>query len=420
MSGLLGKTVSELPEATTANDGDLFAFSQSGASKKLLYSTLRDLIRDGQISLEETYTGLAMFNRIGVIGDSFSSGGMKFSDDDIPKLYENSWIQIIARKLGITGINYSYSGYSTHNFCDSTNASSSTSIYNKFCFGALSNDIADGIPCGLYIFAFGINDATDISLGQYEIGTRADLTNYEDSFYGNTGKIISKILTDAPNSKVIMQTFCRRSSDTSWTEQVNNAIIDIANYYSLPYVDLRTDPFMKSSYYLDNLLNSHPTLDTYVGYANAIMRLYTYCIMDHHSYFYDYRNTGIINSNYYKNGDVLVLGVSNMEFTAVASSSTELRVFIPLSKPVRARSFTASGVFFLRASNDLSIINPTIVASGATDMQCTVGGATICENGISFTLIFATAVLSQRQIYAFQPSNVSGNELRITFGSDWR
>ena len=415
MATLTGKAVSELPEATTVNDNDLFALSQSGASKKLLYSTLRALFHDGVLNIEDTYSGLAMFNRIGVIGDSFSSGGIN-PDGTSSMNKENSWVQIIAKKLGITAINYSRNGYETQKFVDSSNQ-----YYSTIGLGAILDDISAGKACGLYIFAMGINDATLINGGTYSIGTLSDIHDEHPeqnaaSFYGNVGKIISNIQINSPGSKIIMQTFCRMlKADQSQTIiNVNNAIIAIADHFSIPCIDIRDDVFFQSDYYLNNLKHSHPTLDQYVGYANSLMRLYSECIVNNNSYFYNYRNVGIINDSYsYFDGDSISFSNTYAQFFAVATSATELRVFIPLNRPVKARSFSVAGGYILRSTSENAGIQGAVVSSSPSGGDSVIGHQFIAENGVAFGMTFASGTLTQRQVYAFQPS--SSNPLVVTF-----
>lgn len=59
MAELTGKVVSELAQATDLNDSDLFAISQSGASKSLLFSLLKDKVLDLKLYTKPTQLGLS-------------------------------------------------------------------------------------------------------------------------------------------------------------------------------------------------------------------------------------------------------------------------------------------------------------------------------------------------------------------------
>lgn len=377
------------------------------ASSKAVYNV------DNAIADKEkaTFSGLGMFYRIGVIGDSYATGGINLGSASY--VVDSSWINVIGRKLGIAATRYAKGGYNTRKFVNS-----SEQDYNTVGLGKLLSDITVKNTCGLYIFALGLNDTT---LGSSYLGSISDINTIDpsqnaDTFYGNTGKILSTIINNAPNSKIILSTFTRPTgsdSEQALFNSFNAAIIAIANKFAVPYIDIRTDEFFKSSYYADGIRNNHPTLDLYVGYANAIMRMCAKAIVDNNAYFYDYKNTQIYNDTYYHSGEIIVFTSVYAQFFAIANNATQLRIFIPLNKPVKATSFTMEGGFYARSPSEAIAINGTIVASDPTGNDAVFGNATVVENGIAFTLTFTSGTLTPRQVYGVATSSL--NPLTLTF-----
>ena len=390
--------------------GDIGYNSSATYSASTVGKAISDL-SGALIDIKTTFSGLGMFNRIGVIGDSYATGGINLGSASY--VVDSSWINVIGRNLGIAATHYAKGGYNTRKF-----VTPSETDYNKVGLGKLLADITVKNTCGLYIFALGINDTT---LGSSYIGSVSDInmsdpTQNADTFYGNTGKILSNIITNAPNSKIIMSTFTRptsSSSEQTLFDSFNAAIIAIANKFSVPYIDIRTDEYFKSAYYANGIRNSHPTLDLYVGYANAIMRMCAKAIVDNNNYFYDYKNTQIYNDTYYHSGEVIVFTSVYAQFFSIANNTTQLRIFIPLNKPINATSFTMTGGFYARSENEDVAINGTIVDSNPTGNDAVFGNATVVENGVAFTLTFATGRLNPRQVYGVATS--SQNPLTLTF-----
>lgn len=206
---------------------------------------------------------LSLFQKVGVVGDSYASGELAFDGKNIDH-YEISWLQILARKDGFTGTNFSLGGMSTR-----------TWLTNPKCMPLMqSSDAQD-----LYILALGINDE---ALGTSYIGSEADIDNGADTFYGNYGKIIKAIQTKAPQAKLVIATIAD-NSDTA--EKFNNAITTIANHFNIPVIVQLDDPLFNSSFYKDNLIGGHPTGPVYASMAEAFERLIGQSMIDHLDYY---------------------------------------------------------------------------------------------------------------------------------------
>ena len=212
---------------------------------------------------------MSLFKKVGVIGDSFASGEIYPQSIDY---YNLSWLQILARKNGFTGTNYSKGGLTTR-----------TWLTDNKGLSLLQSSAAEQ----LYIIALGLNDAS--SLGISYLGSIADMNeNYEnnpDTFYGNYGKIIGNIIAKSINAKIVLSTMPRDYGDF---EQFNNAIKEIANHMNLPVVDINEDSMINSNHYIDTFVSSHPTAIGYGIMANAYERLLSKAMVVYRNYFADY------------------------------------------------------------------------------------------------------------------------------------
>lgn len=218
-------------------------------------------------SANDTQINLAMFQKFGVIGDSYASG-VVFSDNSTSYTkYECSWGQIIARDCGTQCTNYSEGGLSTRTWLTDTD--------HGLQF-LLNSD-----PEDIYYLALGINDY--YLLGEDYLGTEADIEDEEaDTFYGNYGKIIRAIQTHAPKAKLIMLT-CSNTNEVP--QMFNDAIIRIAIHFSIPYIIQADDEYFQSREYTA-MVGGHPTAVGYAGMAEAFKRLISDAVKDNYYYFW--------------------------------------------------------------------------------------------------------------------------------------
>ncbi len=225
--------------------------------------------------IKTDYVSLSMFEKIGVIGDSYASGEIYVGGSGADH-YNLSWGQNIARMCGVTCTNYSRGGLTTKTWLSNTT------------YG-LAKLLADD-PLQLYMICLGLNDYGQIGQGTYSLGTiddvKQDYTQNPDTFYGNYGRILGNIKTHAPNAKIIMCTVTEGQPNDFST--VNTAIVAIAEALELPLINLRDDSFFTSQFYRDTLVSNHPVAVGYSAYANGIMRLFAKCAIDNLNYFKDY------------------------------------------------------------------------------------------------------------------------------------
>ena len=218
----------------------------------------------------ELFTSLAIFPKIGVVGDSFASGSLHHPDGEWTRNYNLSWPQIMARLIGSTAVNFSQGGLSSRTWL--TNAD----------YGLpklLSTEKQN-----LYIVALGINDSSEINRGDMTLGSIADCnedyTQNADSFYGYYGKVIGNIKTYAPDSKIVCLSVAR------FNQRVRDTHIEaVANFYGVPFIDLTSDNFFRSAFYYQSINDGHPLAYGYGGMATAIKRLIEKCVVANVDYF---------------------------------------------------------------------------------------------------------------------------------------
>lgn len=221
-------------------------------------------------SVASPYVSLSMFEKFGVVGDSFASGSIYKADGSSGTYYNLSWGQVMARKLGTTCTNFSEGGLSTRTWLTSSKGL------------ALLNSTE---PQNIYYLMLGINDRA--ASNAVDIGDAEDITNETaDTFYGNYGKIIRAIQAKAPKAKLIISTMAHRSDDRY--PAYNAAIETIAAHFGIPCVKQHENAFFNSDFYQSNMVNNHPTAPVYSGMANALQKMFEDAVRDNMAYFSDY------------------------------------------------------------------------------------------------------------------------------------
>lgn len=211
---------------------------------------------------------LSMFSNFAVLGDSYSVGTL-YRDNTWKSVFKLQWPQLIARKWGITAKTFSKGGLSTRTWL-----TDDVGLKNL-----KSSDTQD-----LYCICLGINDNAILSKESSYLGTTDNIGDNSDTFYGNYSRIVLGVKTKAPHSKII----CFGLSQTvEYYPQITNAIRNIAKAYNVPFVDLLSNDFFKSSWY-NSMLGGHPVGPVYGGMATAYESLIQDAIQDNPDYFADY------------------------------------------------------------------------------------------------------------------------------------
>jgi len=216
-----------------------------------------------------TFTDVSMFERVGICGDSYASGGGIISG-----IRSLTWGKNLERQAGITVDIYAKSGQNVMQWVvDSTNGLPA---------------LLAGNQCGLYWLQHGINGtSTDAEFGSLE-----DITTYPhpNTFCGQYTEAIEQIKTAFPKARIIMATIIGSSFGLyqSTYAKVNNAIRAIAQHCEVMVVDVADDDFYRSPWYLNWTRSNHPTAMQNAGIAMANRRLISKCIQDNPDYFVNY------------------------------------------------------------------------------------------------------------------------------------
>ena len=253
-----------------SNDGDMFIRNKWAGPWSTWWRVSKADDAPIGMGYESAYSSLSLFERIGVIGDSYASGEI-FTGGHYVDHYPLSWGQNLARMCGVDVVNLSSGGLTTRSWLTA----------------------ARGLPMlksteaqNLYMIALGINDVTNLGAGY--LGSVDDLldewTGNPDTFHGNYGRIIGEIREHAPAAKIILMTLARNDGLRA---DYNTAIETIAEHEGIPVIRQYEDPFFTSTFY-KSMIGGHPTAVTYAGMALAIQRLFSRCAVQYKSYFDDY------------------------------------------------------------------------------------------------------------------------------------
>jgi len=231
-----------------------------------------------------------IFRKIGIVGDSLSSGELEAFEEGIAgyhDFYEYSWGQYMARTTGSRVYNFSRGGMTAKEFYES---------YAKVC-GVYDYEKL----CQCYIIALGVNDLTL----QYNIGdaekAREGYPNTENqSIMDYYAGIIKKIKSKQPKAKFFLMTLpyssCKDKGRIEMEDNLSDAIRVLAKQFKNTYVlDLR-----KYAPDYDEKFNSvfrlgHMTPCGYLLTAKMVMSYIDYIIRHNHD---DFKEVGFIGTPY--------------------------------------------------------------------------------------------------------------------------
>lgn len=196
-------------------------------------------------------TNLALFESVGIIGDSFSTGVMDVNGT-LEMITNLSWPKILERSSNIDFYLYGRGGLTTKTWL--TDSSGLSRMNSE-------------IPNNLYVIALGINDANN----NIPVGSLADIeSDSVNSFYSYYGRIIRAIRNHAPNCIIMLSTLARFEDRY---RPFSNAIKSIGTYYNYAVLDLSTDDYFTSDFFTDNQSLGHPTAIGYSAMSKAYREL---------------------------------------------------------------------------------------------------------------------------------------------------
>lgn len=268
-----GSDISGAVQMLTTSDGDIYTRIFWGLPNTDLWKPWQKIVTEKDlqqnIDTDPFQPSLALFEKIGVIGDSYASG--EIYPGGIPDdKYNLSWGQILARKNGVKCTNFSRGGLTTRSW-----------LTDEMGLSKLNSSE----PQNLYYISLGINE--DYSIGPSYIGTEADMDSGADTFYGNYAKIIKAVQAKAPNSKIIIIDYAWAKGDT---DPYFVATKNIATKFGLPLIKHRDDGFLSSDKFKSELMEyGHPVAISYAAMASAFEKLTMQAIRDNIAYFKDYR-----------------------------------------------------------------------------------------------------------------------------------
>ena len=145
--------------------------------------------------IKETCGFAGIFKQIGVIGDSLASGEFESHDENgnivYTDMYEYSWPAVLERITGTKYNNYSRGGMTAREYVQSWADTNGFWQWNQAYIIALGNNDS-------FVFGHPLGSVKDVN---------ADCPQDNgDTFFGNMGKIVSKLKTIEPNARVFVVT----------------------------------------------------------------------------------------------------------------------------------------------------------------------------------------------------------------------
>ena len=218
---------------------------------------------------KQTIPYTAIFHRIGVIGDSLSSGELTYQSGGqwhFVDKYEYSWLSNIARTLGIEKAHYSQGGYTAKDFVEN--------------IGGHKTRLLNDTACNAYYIALGTNDKNQ----SYPLGTISD-TKDTNSFVGYMKNIIDVVHTKAPNAVIfLLSTYNDWNDDNvSYSEMIE----DISELYDYCfYLDFQKESGINTQTEGIWSAGGHFSTAGYVYVANVILGLTNKAVLDNGEYFF--------------------------------------------------------------------------------------------------------------------------------------
>lgn len=231
----------------------------------------------------------SIFQKVGYIGDSLSSGEHEYTKTDgstgYIDLFQHSYGQYIARATGTTALNFSSGGRT---------AATWLSGFSTAAFNTPDN------LCQAYVIYLGTNDLDPAKnpYGMGNVATDIDVNNYNNNaltFAGRYATIIQKIKEVQPKARIFCCTLPKASSGAA--DKATNPIIrQIGDLFDLVYVldlDQYADP-ISSNY----RMGGHLTSAGYAIFGWHVMSYIDYLIR---KYPLEFKEVAFIGTDYHHN-----------------------------------------------------------------------------------------------------------------------
>ena len=235
---------------------------------------IQDIIEDIHLT-----SSIAMFTKVGCVGDSFTAGTIFENTTDRAIYPQSSYPAVMGRLYGIDVANFGASGATTTAYLTREDG--------------LPKLLAED-PQQLYLINLGLNDKTqNVPVGTVE-DIKSDYTQNPTTYCGNMGRIIDQIKAHAPSAKIILIKSFWTVNIPSYTKQAyytynSSAIEAIAEHYGIPYIETLNNVFFRSAKYIPNWIGYHPTAPLYAAMGKEIGLMVGHCIMDNIDYFNDFK-----------------------------------------------------------------------------------------------------------------------------------
>lgn len=145
--------------------------------------------------IKETCGFAGVFKQIGVIGDSLASGEFESHDENgnivYTDMYEYSWPAVLERITGTKYNNYSRGGMTAREYVQSWADTNGFWQWNQAYIIALGNNDS-------FVFGHPLGSVKDVNVDCPQ--------DNGDTFFGNMGKIVSKLKTIEPNARIFVVT----------------------------------------------------------------------------------------------------------------------------------------------------------------------------------------------------------------------
>lgn len=245
------------------------------------YDGIRDvtssLIEEQMIRREVGF--VPIIRKWGFISDSLGSGEMECFTKEGEKayidLYDYSWGQQICRLCGSEGYNFSKGGMQVKSWLNTE---------DDRCWSGASKN-----PKQAYISTLGINDAAKGQTTVGSISTDVDISDCEnnaDTFAGNYAKLLYRLRTVSPRSKIFVVTIPKPGVE-EWNDIIRGMATLFDNVYCIDIEYLKELYYNNADFRKKYYMNGHMNPMGYLYHAYVLMKHIDYIMQTNFEQFAD-------------------------------------------------------------------------------------------------------------------------------------